>query len=418
MSCETSQIEYRSSGSTTTFTFPFEYMKESDVNVMIYNPDTNAYDDKQQNDPTYGWSFANATTIKFNTAPANNTKILIIRSTSIEELSAEFFPGSAIRAKDLNSNFEQLQMSIQEDRCKLSEVWGPENTITYTEQITGSWVSDDNHVATTGAISERLDNIVSSDNPGNQSQTGKLWIDRSENRLYYWNNDITAFVQLTQQGLAGTVTVGTTTTGPPGTDAEVVNSGTDQAAILDFTIPRGDVGPEGPVGQGVLFKGTIDATVDSPPDNPNSGDLWYNSGTGVVAADWGSIAGSPINVNDRLVYNGIEWSILPVTSQPDLWSRNNEVLSPTNVNDKVTSAQTQDVDNGNILTTKQYVDNKTANSGVSSIIAGEGISVDQSTGAVTVTNTGSSDSLNFVAPLSKNPLAVVSINFLTIPFLP
>jgi hypothetical protein len=46
-------------------------------------------------------------------------------------------------------------------------------------------------------------------------------------------------------GLAATVTAGTTTTGEPGTDASVVNSGTESAAIFDFTIPRGDAGADG-----------------------------------------------------------------------------------------------------------------------------------------------------------------------------
>lgn len=38
------------------------------------------------------------------------------------------------------------------------------------------------------------------------------------------------------------ITVGTVTTGNPGTQASVVNSGTDKDAVLDFTIPRGDTG--------------------------------------------------------------------------------------------------------------------------------------------------------------------------------
>lgn len=38
------------------------------------------------------------------------------------------------------------------------------------------------------------------------------------------------------------VTVGTVTTGNPGTQASVVNSGTDKDAVLDFTIPRGETG--------------------------------------------------------------------------------------------------------------------------------------------------------------------------------
>lgn len=46
-------------------------------------------------------------------------------------------------------------------------------------------------------------------------------------------------------GAAATVTVGTVTTGEPGTDAIVINSGTENAAVLDFTIPRGETGAGG-----------------------------------------------------------------------------------------------------------------------------------------------------------------------------
>ena len=43
-------------------------------------------------------------------------------------------------------------------------------------------------------------------------------------------------------GEAATVMVGTTTTGAPGTQASVTNSGTTTNAVLNFTIPRGESG--------------------------------------------------------------------------------------------------------------------------------------------------------------------------------
>ena len=46
-------------------------------------------------------------------------------------------------------------------------------------------------------------------------------------------------------GLAATVTVGSTTTGNAGTNASVTNSGTNLAATLNFTIPKGDTGSAG-----------------------------------------------------------------------------------------------------------------------------------------------------------------------------
>ena len=43
-------------------------------------------------------------------------------------------------------------------------------------------------------------------------------------------------------GQAATIQVGTVTTGEPGTPAEVTNSGTENAAVFDFVIPKGDPG--------------------------------------------------------------------------------------------------------------------------------------------------------------------------------
>lgn len=43
-------------------------------------------------------------------------------------------------------------------------------------------------------------------------------------------------------GQAATIEVGETITGEPGTNASVENTGTSSAAVLKFTIPRGDAG--------------------------------------------------------------------------------------------------------------------------------------------------------------------------------
>ncbi len=50
-------------------------------------------------------------------------------------------------------------------------------------------------------------------------------------------------------GTAATVQVGSTNTGAPGTSAVVLNSGSTTAAILDFTIPKGDKGDTGEQGE-------------------------------------------------------------------------------------------------------------------------------------------------------------------------
>ena len=63
-------------------------------------------------------------------------------------------------------------------------------------------------------------------------------------------------------GTAATVTVGTTTTGAAGSEAIVTNVGTDTAAILNFTIPAGATGPQGPQGiQGIAGSDGLDGTA-------------------------------------------------------------------------------------------------------------------------------------------------------------
>ena len=66
-------------------------------------------------------------------------------------------------------------------------------------------------------------------------------------------------------GTAGTITVGTVTTGAPGTDVEVENVGTASAALLNFTIPEGQPG-EDAVGGGSGAWGDITGTLTDQTD--------------------------------------------------------------------------------------------------------------------------------------------------------
>jgi hypothetical protein len=63
-------------------------------------------------------------------------------------------------------------------------------------------------------------------------------------------------------GAAATIEVGTVTTGVAGSSASAGNSGTPSAAVLDFTIPRGDKGDKGDAGSdgGSLGTKTIGTT--------------------------------------------------------------------------------------------------------------------------------------------------------------
>ena len=100
----TTQNTYTGNGSTTNYSFTFPYLEESDVKVSL--------DGVTQ--ATTEYSFANATTIAFNTAPASSVAIRIFRVTDTDTAKATFFAGSAVRAQDLNDNATQLLYATQE----------------------------------------------------------------------------------------------------------------------------------------------------------------------------------------------------------------------------------------------------------------------------------------------------------------
>lgn len=61
-------------------------------------------------------------------------------------------------------------------------------------------------------------------------------------------------------GEAATITVGKVTTGAPGSQAEVINAGTEQNAIFDITIPAGKQGPKGDQGDPGIGNATLSNT--------------------------------------------------------------------------------------------------------------------------------------------------------------
>ena len=87
-------------------------------------------------------------------------------------------------------------------------------------------------------------------------------------------------------GAAATITIGTVTTGDPGTEATVTNSGTTEEAVFDFVIPRGKPGGGGAP--------EVLATVDTitQPTSAN-GALIFNETPLVSGTSITHTAGSP-----------------------------------------------------------------------------------------------------------------------------
>ena len=118
---------YTGNGSQTNYAFTFPYLKQTDVKVSIGGVATTA------------WSFANATTVQFNSAPANSSAIRIYRDTDTDSPAATFYAGSAIKSEDLNDNFLQNLYTTQESKNKTDTSWQTgDETIDSTETWTGN----------------------------------------------------------------------------------------------------------------------------------------------------------------------------------------------------------------------------------------------------------------------------------------
>ena len=95
-------------------------------------------------------------------------------------------------------------------------------------------------------------------------------------------------------GLAATIQVGTVTTGAAGTNAEVTNVGTENAAVFNFTIPKGDTGEAGSGGLSTIVAGTGTSSIVMNHDDTNtniaSGNYSTALGYGTKAEGQGGFA--------------------------------------------------------------------------------------------------------------------------------
>lgn len=110
------QVTYTGNNSTTNYSFSFPYLDDADIKVEL---------DGVLQTVTTNYTFANATTIQFVTAPANGALIRIYRETDIEDTQAEFYPGSSIRAQNLNDNFDQSLYALQEVKNQYQTLYEP-----------------------------------------------------------------------------------------------------------------------------------------------------------------------------------------------------------------------------------------------------------------------------------------------------
>ena len=107
---------YTGNGSTVLFPFSFPYLEEDHIFVSLNGTLTTAF------------TFSNANTVQFNTAPAVGVAIRIFRETPLDQPEAVIFAGSAIRASDLNKNNNQLLYVAQESNFEAESATTTANT--------------------------------------------------------------------------------------------------------------------------------------------------------------------------------------------------------------------------------------------------------------------------------------------------
>lgn len=145
------------SASGTTFALTnsdgnaIEYLRQDDISVTVNGVATSAF--------TFN---AAGTSIVLDTAVTNAT-VRIARTTSIVDATVSFTAGSTLTAQDLNNSDKQNRFALQE----FSDVFNDLRTGTGDLGDLGgfidsgeTWVSDDGHAATTGAIDSRVDSKI------------------------------------------------------------------------------------------------------------------------------------------------------------------------------------------------------------------------------------------------------------------
>ena len=138
----TTSNTYTGNGSNKLFSITFPYLDTTDIDVYLNGT--------LQTITTH-YFFANATTVEFVAAPANGVSVRIQRDTDNTGNKSTFFPGSSIRAADLNENFDQALFVRQE---LIDTSW---NNTTQTIESVETWVSSDAYIATTQATDQRVD---------------------------------------------------------------------------------------------------------------------------------------------------------------------------------------------------------------------------------------------------------------------
>ncbi|WP_197730190.1 phage tail fiber protein [Phascolarctobacterium faecium] len=277
-------ITYEGTGTQAVFDIPFDYLKGSFVIATV-------------DDTTLDYVVANRQ-VTFSPVPASGTLIVIKRQTSTERL-VSWQDASVLKASDMTlAQVQQLHiLEEQQDWIKTNSMvtddenrWNALNhrIINVSDPINDQDAVTKNYVENLGnSFKTLLDTTTTQDIQRLESKTqeGLAALDLQttldletlkalSEEMKEIAKDVNVFIPSVTEniiswtnkaglpnpdpvnikgeqgspgkdGTAATITIGTVTTGEPGSNASVTNVGTDTAAVLDISIPRGDKGVDG-----------------------------------------------------------------------------------------------------------------------------------------------------------------------------
>ena len=113
----TTESNYTGNGSLSLYDVGFDYLDDAHVKVTLNGVITTAF------------SVLSTKQVQFTTAPGAGVAIRIYRETNDADLSATFYPGSSIKADDLNNNFKQGIYIAQETSNKAASAVSTANGI-------------------------------------------------------------------------------------------------------------------------------------------------------------------------------------------------------------------------------------------------------------------------------------------------
>ena len=249
---QSSEVTYTGDGSQVDFPITFAFIDP--VQVLWTPAGGSVIEDGADN-----WI------VRMDSPPADGSEVRIYRDTPITQ-ETEYRPYDAFPAESTENALDKLteiSQELENNKADKADVYSD-----YVKREGDTMKDANTGIDMNGGIVTGLPNPV-----GNTDAV---------NRGYY-------YAHLTEgpvgpPGSAATVDAGSTTTGDAGTDAEVVNSGTDTAAIFDFTIPRGDKGEKGDKGAPGSggFDPSLDETVTGSWSMTNPTNVFYGDGSNLT----------------------------------------------------------------------------------------------------------------------------------------